>query len=238
MAQRGVGMMNHNNRQIEVLYHISRALAGKCSLDEILGQVVRMTAELVDSKICALLLFDETKTNLLIRATQSLSPAYLGKGPIPVGYSVVGRVVEIREAIQVADVTADPRYRYPEIARNEGLKSLLSVPLFMQDRVIGALNCYTEAVREFSPEEIQLVQIVANQAAAVIEHGRVSVEEAEARQELETRKSVETAKRELMKRRGFNEQDAHRFIQKTSMSRGRPLKETAEALMMALTLEA
>ena len=224
-------------RQLEVLYQISRALVGKQDLDAILQQVVSMTAELVGSKICSLMLLDPKKGELVIKATQSLSTAYRDKPPLKVGQSVSGRVVEKKHPMQAADVTRDPIYNYPEIAKQEGLKSLLSVPLMLSDKVIGVLNCYTEEEKTFGKEEIQLVQTVANQAAIVIEHVRVVSEEAEARLTLETKKAIDGAKRALMKRHRMSEEEAHRFIQKASMDKNKPQKAIAEAILIAVDLD-
>ncbi len=223
-------------RQLEVLYQISRSLVGKQELGAILQQVVGMTAELVGSKICSLMLISGKKDELVIKATQSLSTAYCDKPPIKVGQSISGKVVEKRHAMQVADVTKDPLYSYPEIAQQEGLKSLLSVPLLLSEKIIGVLNCYTEEEKVFSKEEIQLVQTIANQAAIVIEHARVVSEEAEARLALETKKVVDGAKRVLMKRHKMSEEDAHRFIQKASMDKNKPQKEVADAIILSAEL--
>lgn len=220
-------------RQLEVLYQISRALVGKQDLGAILQQVVGMTADLVGSKICSLMLINGKKDELVIKATQSLSAAYRDKAPIKIGQSVSGKVVEKRRAIQVVDVTQDPVYNYPEIARQEGLKSLLSVPLLASDKIIGVLNCYTEEEKTFSKEEIQLVQTIANQAAIVIDHVRVVSEEAEARQALESKKAVDGAKRVLMKRHKMGEEEAHRFIQKASMDKNKSQKEIADAIVLS-----
>jgi signal transduction protein with GAF and PtsI domain len=224
------------SRQLEVLYQISRALVGKQDLDAILQQIVTMTAELIGSKICSLMLISGKKDELVIKATQSLSTAYREKPPIKIGQSVSGKVVEKKQAIQVADVTKDPIYNYPGIARQEGLRSLLSVPLLLSEKVIGVLNCYTEEEKVFNKEEVQLVQTIANQAAIVIEHTRLVSEEAAARLALETKRSIDAAKRVLMKRHRMNEEEAHRFIQKASMDKNKPQKDIAEAIILSAEL--
>ena len=224
-------------RQLEVLYQISSALVGKQDLDAILYQVVNMTADLAGSKICSLMLLNGKKNELVIKATQSLSTAYRDKPPIRVGQGISGRVMEKKHPIQVRDVSQDPLYSYPEIARQEGLRSLLSVPLILSDKTIGVLNCYTEEEKVFSKEEIQLIQTVANHAAVVIEHGRAVAEEADARLALETKKAIDNAKRVLMKRHKMGEEEAHRFIQKSSMDKNKPQKEIAEAILIAAELE-
>ena len=223
-------------RQLEILYQISRALVGKQDLDAMLQQVVSMTAELVDSKICSLMLLNGKKDELVIKATQSLSTLYREKPPIKVGQSVSGKVLEQKHAIQVEDVTESPIYGYPDIARQEGLKSLLSVPLLFSEKVIGVLNCYTEEEKNFNKEEIQLVQMIANQVAMAIEHVRLIGEEAQARLALDTKKATDSAKRVLMKRHKMSEEDAHRFIQKASMDRNKPQKEIADAIILSAEL--
>ena len=212
-------------------------MVGKQDLDAILQQVVSMTADLAGSKICSLMLLSAKKDELVIKATQSLSTAYRDKPPIKVGQSVSGKVVEKKQAIQVADVTESQIYSYPEIARQEGLKSLLSVPLLLSDKIIGVLNCYTEEEKVFNKEEIQLVQTIANQVAMAVEHVRLVSEEAEARSVLEAKKVIDGAKRVLMKRHKMNEEEAHRFIQKASMDKNKPQKEIAEAVLIAAELE-
>ena len=224
------------DKQIEVLFQISRALVGKQSLDEMLQQIVIRTADLIDSKICSLMLLDEKKENLVIRATQSLSAAYRSKPPIPVGQSVSGKAVQTKKVYQVKDVTSDPSYGYPVIARQEGLQSLLSVPMMIGDEVIGVLNCYTAEQRHFSPTEIQLVQTIANHAAIAIEHMRVVAEKTQMKAMLETRKSLDQAKRILMQRYRMSENDAHHLLQKMSMERNKPLREIADAIVLAAEL--
>jgi two-component sensor histidine kinase len=73
----------------------------------------------------------------------------------------------------VLDVTADPRYRYAAVARQEGLCSLLCVPLTVRDRVIGVLNCYSGEPRRYLPDEIALFSTLANQTALAIENARL-----------------------------------------------------------------
>lgn len=234
----GIELERRNSTEdpIKVLFQISRALVGKQSLDEILQQIVIRTADLIESKICSLMLLDEKKENLVIRATQSLSGAYRGKPPIPIGQSISGRAVLMREVQQSEDVTNDPGYGFPEIARREGLKSLLSVPMMIEDEVVGVLNCYTDRKKVFSDDEIRLVQTIANHAAIAIEHMRMTVERQAAQAALETRKSVDQAKRVLMNRYQMTEESAHRMIQKMSMERNKPLREIADAIVVAAEL--
>ena len=216
-----------------LLYEISRAVVSSRYLEEILTLIVGLTAEMIGSNICSLMLLDEKNQELVIKATQSLSEAYRSKPPIKVGESVSGRAVQLRKTITVSDVRKETGYKYPEIARREGLVSLVAVPMRIKDRVIGVLNCYTAEERTFKKEEIQLLQGVANHAALAIENTQLLAEKVAVQEALESRKKVERAKAILMKRCHVKEDEAYRMLQKQSMDKRRSLKEIAEAIILS-----
>ena len=220
-------------QSVTLLYEVSRAITSNRYLEEILLLVVSLTAELMHSKICSLMLLDEEKQELVIKATQSLSEHYRTKLPIKVGESVSGRAVRDRCPVTVLDVTKDRDYKYPDVARAEGLKSLISVPMIAKNRVIGVLNCYTAEEHEFAQDEIQILVGVANQAALAIENTRLLAEKVAAVESLEARKKIERAKGVLMKRHQIGEAEAYRMIQKQSMDKGRSLKDVAEAIIVS-----
>lgn len=221
-------------KQIEALSKIGKAITSYTYLDDVLNFIVSITAEIIDSKICSLLLLNEKK-ELVIRATQSISEDYKRKYPIKLGEGIAGKVAKENKSIVVYDVKNDPRYINREIAEKEGLCSLLSVPLSIKGRVIGVLNCYTDFPREFTEEEISLLTTIANQAAVVIENAQLMLKTREIQEELETRKIVERAKGILMKQ-GLTEEEAFRRIQKKSMDMRKPMKEIAEAILLTAEL--
>src|ERR1700704_2991145 len=137
------------SRQIETLARMSQSIAQGVYLREILQLIVTMTAEMMGSKICSLMLLDEKNTSLKIEATQSLSEEYKSKPPVPVRASVSGRAVLEKKHLVVSDVAKDPQYTYPDIARKENLRSLLVIPMMIKDKPIGVLNCYTAEIHTF-----------------------------------------------------------------------------------------
>jgi two-component system, response regulator PdtaR len=222
-------------KQIEALSKIGKAITSYTYLDEVLIFIVSMTAEIINSKICSLLLLNEKK-ELIIRATQSISESYRTKNPIKFGEGIAGKVVKKNKPIVVYDVKNDSRYINHGIAEKEGLCSLLSVPLSIKGKTIGALNCYTDFPHEFTKEEISLLIMISNQAAVVIENAQLTLKTRAIKEELETRKIVERAKGMIMKR-GLSEEEAFRRIQKKSMDTHKPMKEIAEAILLTAELE-
>lgn len=233
MATKEEIQLKNAQRGIKLLYEVSRAVVSNRYLEEILSLVVGLTAEVIGSKICSLMLLDDEKQELVIKATQSLSEAYRSKPPIKVGESVSGRAVQTKQPLTVLDVKTEQGYKYPEIARQEGLTSLVAVPMRVKDRVMGVLNCYTTEEREFTQEEIQLLQGVANQAGLAIDNTRLLAEKVASQEALETRKKVERAKGILMKRHQTGEAEAYRMLQKQSMDKRHSLKEIAEAIIVS-----
>jgi len=192
-----------------------------------------MTAKLLGSSICSVMLLRDDGKELRIVATQSLSDTYRNKPPIPVHQSLSGQAVLQKKPVTILDVRKDERFSFPDIAVSEGLVSLLSVPMLNKDKVLGVINSYTSREYMFSKEDISVLQSVANQCATAITQTRLLQEKLTAQEALETRKLVERAKASLMKTRGLAEAEAFREIQKQSMDRRKTMKEIAEAILLA-----
>lgn len=225
-----------NQKEIELFWHISQSLVSKAYLQEILQLIVTMTAEVMKSKTCSLMLLDEEKGELRIAATQALSAEYVNKPPVKVGASVSGKAVKEKRPVTVIDVTKDPTYLFPEVAKQEGYVSMLSVPMQIEGRVIGVINSYTNKAHQFTDLEVKILQSVANQAAVAIEHTKLRQENIEVKQALEDRKKIDQAKALLIEKDGISEADAYQLLQKTSRDQRRPMVEIANAILLAYPL--
>jgi len=223
-------------KQLDLLSEVSRTIVSDHYLKEILQLIVAMTAKVMDSQICSIMLLDEKRNELFIAATQSLSQEYLSKPNLKVGQSVSGKVVLEKRPTTVLDVTKEPGYMYPEVARQEGIVSLLSVPMMVKDRAIGVINSYTKSEHRFKQEEISILQTVANQAAVAIENTHLSEEILTAKEALESRKIIERAKGILMKELDVTEDEAYKKIHKKSMDLRKTMKEIAEAIILSSEL--
>jgi signal transduction protein with GAF and PtsI domain len=219
-------------KQIEALSEISQAISSDRYLDDILRLIVTVTANVMDSKICSLWILDEKERVLKISATQTMSEEYLKERTLKLGEGVVGYVAQQNKPLAILDVLKEPRYKEKELARKEGLVSMLSVPMCIKDRVIGVINCYTSYPHSFSKSEEEMLTTVANQAAICIENTELMVKTKVIQEELETRKLVERAKGILMKQHGLNEEEAFKRIRKTSMNSRKTMREISEAILL------
>jgi signal transduction protein with GAF and PtsI domain len=218
--------------QFDSLVKVSQSITSEDYLDEILSLIVVVTAEMLNSKICSIMLLDSKGNELVMKATQSLSEDYKRKPNIKVATSMTGEVIRTKKPLTIFDVRKESRYQLRDIAIKENLTSLLSVPMIVKDKAIGVINVYTKKPHDFSQEEINVLQMVANQAAVAVENTKLVEESIKAKEALETRKVIERAKGILMKLRGLDEESAYRLIHKKSMDSCKSMKEIAESIIL------
>jgi len=223
--------------QIKALSKISKAITSDLYLEDILGLVVTVTAKVMNSKICSLWLVDEKDNMLKLRVTQTISKEYLKERSLKLGEGVVGFVARERRPEMIIDVLKEPRYKEKELARKEGLCSMLSAPMEVKGKVLGVINCYTSIPHNFSQVEIDILTAVANQAAIAIENTELLVKSKVIQEELETRKRLERAKGILMKEEGLTEEEAYLKIQRYSMEHRKSIREMAEALILVYEMK-
>src|SRR3989339_11056 len=221
------------DKHLKAVSEISRAITSNLYLEDILRLIVTVTAEVMNSKICSLLLLDENKKELVIRDTQSISDAYNRKPNIKLGEGIAGRVAIDKIPMVISDVRTNPNYLNRDVAKKEGLVSLLAVPMLVKGKIIGVFNLYTSKPHEFSQKEIDILTSVASQAAIAIENAELMVKTKIIEEELAERKLVEKAKSLLIKKLGMSEEDAYKKIQRRSMDSRKSMKDVAEAIILA-----
>jgi signal transduction histidine kinase len=160
-------------RLFEALAGVSRTINSTLDLDEALRAITHEACILMQAKMCSLMLLDETRQWLDLRASFGAGDAYLRKPRLSVDESLLGVVVRRKKPLQVDNVQTSSRYQHVEVAWREGLVALLSVPLLFSEQTIGALNVYTGHPYSFSNEEIRLLSALAELSAVAIEKARL-----------------------------------------------------------------
>lgn len=229
--------MRRRALQLDTLSLVSETVSSNRLIEEVMQLIVTVTAQMMNSKICSIMLVDEPSGELRIAATQSLSETYRRKPPLQIGQSLSGRVVREHRPLYVPDVRKEGGYFYQDLAKKEGLCSLLSVPMMSKEKAIGVINAYTSTLHAFSPEEVKTMQAIANQAAVAIEHTRLMEKSFEMQEALQVRKAVERAKGYLMQARKLSEPEAFRLLQRQSMNLRKSMREIAEAVILAAEMD-
>jgi GAF domain-containing protein len=163
--------MSHYTMDYETLQRLIRAISMSKDPEEVALMTVEGVTSALGVKGCVLFLLNEKTKEFEIAAAYGLSKEYLEKGPISAMRSIAQSPEE--GPVAVYDVADDPRIQYPEAARKEGIVSILAVPIVIQGKLIGTLRVYTAEHWEFTLNDLNLVQALAQIAGMSIDICRV-----------------------------------------------------------------
>lgn len=156
---------------LKAIQEISMAISSAMTLQEILDLIVRKIAESMGADGSTIRLLDAEKRRLDLVASYGLSQKYLEKGPVDAEKSVSDALKGI--PVSIYDVPSDPRIVYKEEAREEGICSMLVVPMTFRDEIIGVIRVLSKRHRTFNKEEIDFATALAEQAAITIKYAKV-----------------------------------------------------------------
>jgi sugar diacid utilization regulator len=167
---------------------IAAAVNTPASRTELLELVSQTACELMDYRFSAVMLADPERGVLMIEGSSGLSAEYIvgvnAEHPITLrpgdpDEAPSSRTFTTQQAVQVSDISVAPTFRpWEGVARLQGFRSMISVPLLVSGRALGTLNCYRLDVHEFGPAETELLTTLAHQAAIAIETARLRDHEA------------------------------------------------------------
>ncbi len=168
----------------EKLMAISRQLSSTFDLDTLLNQIIDAVTDLIGSEAAAISLADANECELCFAATSAVADpnGVLPGVVLPLGEdSITGWVVTRGEFQIVEDVTSDPRKCCTVDEESDFVThNLLSVPLQVQDTVIGAVNAINKKNSQpWTEDDVQTLQDFANQAAIAIQNAMLFQEELE-----------------------------------------------------------
>lgn len=161
----------HEIQYLKAVTEVAKALSSTLDTARVLELIVTRAASVLNVKACSLRLLDPMTGRLELACSHGLSEAYLNKGPIDkdksISSSMDGEVVSILKA------STDARLQYPEQAKREGIASILSVPVFLKDEIVGVLRLYTASPRKFSGAEVEMAQSMAEFGALALQNAKL-----------------------------------------------------------------
>ena len=157
--------------RLEQVQAVTDAALTHLDLDELLGALLDRIRAILGTDTAAILLLDVERGELVARAAVGIEEEVEQGVRIPLGAGFAGRIAAERQPLFLPDVGhADV---LNPLLRKKGIKSLLGVPLLAHGDVLGVLHVGTLEPRDFSPDETELLQMVAERAALAIEKARL-----------------------------------------------------------------
>jgi signal transduction histidine kinase len=171
------------NERYRRLQAVTDAALSHLELDELLDALLVRVRDALEVDTCKVLLLDEEGLELVPRAAVGLDATEAMTVSVPMGKGFAGRVAAERAPILLEDV------EHAEVVnpalRQEGIKTLLGVPLLVGGDTIGVLHVGSLGQRHFDEGDIELLQLAADRAALAIRHAKIFEAERHARERLE-----------------------------------------------------
>lgn len=175
--------------EVSALQDLARQVSSSQTLDDILNTVVSTIVDVYQCSSASIYLLDPAQQEIVTRATVGIDPQCIDLERFKVGEHAAGRVIKTGQVVYVPDTAQDPNFEScaPDI------RSLMSVPLTVQDNVIGALSIESTVPDAFTADHERVLTIAGGQIAAAIETVRLLGEARERAAELAEANTALTA---------------------------------------------
>jgi len=167
--------VEERTRQVRTAGEVARAVISIASLDELLRRAVELIQQQFKYDYVSIFLIEEDGDfAALHEATGEIGKALAAEGYIvPVGSaSIIGWVTSNNQPRLVTDIQADD----PKLRRDlmKDMRSELAVPLQTGGRVLGAMNVQSSKTDAFRPQDVEMLQTLADQLSAAILNARLA----------------------------------------------------------------
>lgn len=157
-----------------ILSAATATIASPVKHSRLLEMIVETAAHVINARAGALFLVDEEAQELIFEVALGQKADEVKKFRVPMGHGIAGLVAVSGQPMAISEASQDAR-QASDIAEQIDYRpdSILCVPLFYNDQVIGVLELLDkEGAPSFSPADIDALFLFGNQAAVAIEQSR------------------------------------------------------------------
>ena len=152
-----------------LLHRVSRIVNSELTLDEMLGKIVGLTAQVSSCDACLVYLMESATGELVLRASQVPHAQNLGHFRMKSGEGLTGWVAEHQSPVALdSHASADPRFKSFSTLVEDTYEAILSVPLVNKGKAIGVINVHHRERHEHTPDEISTVVFIGEQMGSAI----------------------------------------------------------------------
>ncbi len=164
-------MQTSDKINLEVYKLLVRTISEAETIETMGDQLNQLMVGTLGIKGAALYILDPEKELLTLLSSAGLSADYIEKGPLLVDPNV--RLRANREPVIVSDASKSPQLQYPEAAKAEGVRALISCPVVMRGKIIGALRLYHSEPWEISANELDFLDMLTRHVGLALMYFRV-----------------------------------------------------------------
>jgi signal transduction histidine kinase len=188
--QARTGELGRSVEELKALGEVSRAVSSTLDLEAVLQTIVSRASQLAGADGCAIYEYQEGAEEFQVRATHNFDASFveaLRAMPLRKGEGAMGRATEAREPLQIADIGVPGAYesRVRHVLIEAGYRAVISVPMLLEEQVIGSLSLVRKAPDQFPAEVVELLKNLATQSALAIQNARLFREIADKGRQLE-----------------------------------------------------
>lgn len=154
---------------LSILAEISREINASLNLDEVLSTAAAQIKRLIEYEIFAVLLLDENSQQLHFRFAIGHRAEVVENWRVPIGEGIIGAAASTGQPVRVGDVRNDSRY----LNALDAVRSELAVPLIVRGRVIGVLDIESNQPDYFTPDQQNILTLVASRIGTAVENARL-----------------------------------------------------------------
>jgi sigma-B regulation protein RsbU (phosphoserine phosphatase) len=158
-----------SNEALAIMVEIGEEINASLNLDEVLVSAADLIRRLIEYEIFAVMLLDEPTRQLYFRFAIGHRREVVESWRIAVGQGITGRAAATGKAIRVGDVTKESNY----INALDSVRSELAVPLILKSKCIGVLDIQSRQPNYFTPEQQNILTLLASRLAIAIENARL-----------------------------------------------------------------
>jgi signal transduction protein with GAF and PtsI domain len=163
-------------QELRILHQISQSISSTLNLDQVLRQIVDLVIDVTHGDACLIYLIDDTRDNLVLRASKNPHPRLIGKIAMRVGEGITGWVAREVQPVAIArHASKDTRFKVFHTLPEDKYEAFLSVPIVAPptDQVIGVINVQHRKAHRHGENEMTLLSIIGHQVGGAIENARL-----------------------------------------------------------------
>ncbi len=170
-----IDRLSRENRRLHRALELNALLSSSLDLGVVLDSLMGLARDLLESEASSLMLLDEAAQELYFHTVKGEKSEAIKQIRLKMGEGISGWVAREAKSVLVADAASDPRfYRRADQSSGFVTRSMMCAPLVARRRVIGTVQVLNKRDGNlFSEEDLQLFEILANQAAIAIENARL-----------------------------------------------------------------